>query len=266
MAKAHLKVHMGGIATAIEFYQTAPTPNLIILESREEPQATRRKPRPARRICDPTSKVVVIGHYNDVGSTATSSEVGISEYMVAPISLADIRSRHLRHLRRSGGRPIGTLDRLRRRQGRRRLLDDGPQRRLDHVDAVLVGSRGRRSRPRLRHRQHQFRPGPGAGHRGGGVLARAHRRGLSRPPARAMRRAPVAARRTLDAGSHLRFRPDAFTQIIETAQRSAPLLVLDVPHMWSGWSKQTCCRPTKWSSPRRPNSPICATPRTWSTC
>ena len=34
MAKAHLKVHMGGIATAIEFYQTAPTPNLIILESR----------------------------------------------------------------------------------------------------------------------------------------------------------------------------------------------------------------------------------------
>ena len=34
MAKAHLKVHMGGVATAIEFYQTAPTPNLIILESR----------------------------------------------------------------------------------------------------------------------------------------------------------------------------------------------------------------------------------------
>src|SRR5690606_30068339 len=34
MAKAHLKVHMGGIPTAIEFYQTAPTPNLMILESR----------------------------------------------------------------------------------------------------------------------------------------------------------------------------------------------------------------------------------------
>ena len=30
MAKAHLKVHMGGIATAIEFYQSAPTPNLIM--------------------------------------------------------------------------------------------------------------------------------------------------------------------------------------------------------------------------------------------
>ena len=32
MSKAHLKVHMGGVATAIEFYQSAPTPNLIVLE------------------------------------------------------------------------------------------------------------------------------------------------------------------------------------------------------------------------------------------
>jgi pilus assembly protein CpaE len=38
MARAHLKVHMGGIATAVEFYQTAPTPNLILLESRSEPK------------------------------------------------------------------------------------------------------------------------------------------------------------------------------------------------------------------------------------
>ena len=38
MSKAHLKVHMGGLATAIEFYQTAPTPNLIVLESRSEPK------------------------------------------------------------------------------------------------------------------------------------------------------------------------------------------------------------------------------------
>src|SRR5690606_26447632 len=34
MAKTHLKVHMGGIGTAIEFYQSAQTPNLIIVESR----------------------------------------------------------------------------------------------------------------------------------------------------------------------------------------------------------------------------------------
>ena len=50
MAKAHLKVHMGGIATAIEFYQSAPTPNLIILESRREPRELLESLAPARRI------------------------------------------------------------------------------------------------------------------------------------------------------------------------------------------------------------------------
>ena len=50
MAKAHLKVHMGGVATAIEFYQSAPTPNLIILESRREPRELLESLRAARRI------------------------------------------------------------------------------------------------------------------------------------------------------------------------------------------------------------------------
>ena len=27
--------------------------------------------------------------------------------------------------------------------------------------------------------------------------------------------------------------------MIDTAQRSAPLLVLDVPHVWTGWTKNT---------------------------
>ena len=35
------------------------------------------------------------------------------------------------------------------------------------------------------------------------------------------------------------FDPEAFQQIIDTAQRSAPLLVLDIPHVWNGWTKNT---------------------------
>ena len=34
LAKAHLSVHMGGIAAAIEAYHTAPTPNVIMASSR----------------------------------------------------------------------------------------------------------------------------------------------------------------------------------------------------------------------------------------
>src|SRR5690606_18682743 len=65
MAKTHLKVHMGGIATAIDFYQSAPTPNLILLESRSEPKELIASLRQLAEVCDPSSKVVVIGHYND---------------------------------------------------------------------------------------------------------------------------------------------------------------------------------------------------------
>ncbi|MEM7464409.1 MAG: CtpF protein, partial [Pseudomonadota bacterium] len=34
MSKAHVKVHMGGIQAAVDFYSGAPTPNLIIVESK----------------------------------------------------------------------------------------------------------------------------------------------------------------------------------------------------------------------------------------
>src|SRR5918997_952840 len=34
MARAHVKVHTGGVGAAAEFYRTAPTPNLIVVESR----------------------------------------------------------------------------------------------------------------------------------------------------------------------------------------------------------------------------------------
>src|SRR6202167_6132728 len=33
MAKAHLRIQMGGLVAAIEAYQSSPTPNVIILES-----------------------------------------------------------------------------------------------------------------------------------------------------------------------------------------------------------------------------------------
>ena len=92
MSKAHLKVHMGGIGTAIEFYQSAQTPNLIIVESRDEPKQLIATLSRLAEVCDPSSKVVVIGHYNDVWLYRELIRFGISEYVVAPISMADILS------------------------------------------------------------------------------------------------------------------------------------------------------------------------------
>ncbi|TIW04937.1 MAG: CtpF protein, partial [Mesorhizobium sp.] len=92
MAKAHLKVHMGGVPTAIEFYQSAPTPNLILLESRSEPKQLLEQLGQLAEYCDPSSKVVVIGHYNDVGLYRELIRSGISEYVIAPVSMSDIVS------------------------------------------------------------------------------------------------------------------------------------------------------------------------------
>ena len=33
LAKAHVSVHMGGVAAAVAHYQESPTPNLILIES-----------------------------------------------------------------------------------------------------------------------------------------------------------------------------------------------------------------------------------------
>ena len=118
MAKAHLKVHMGGVATAIEFYQTAPTPNLIIVESRREPRELLESLRDLAEYCDPTPKVVVIGHYNDVGAAARLTGRYFRICRGADLH-GRCRQRHLDHLRRSGIRADRPLDRLHRRQGRR---------------------------------------------------------------------------------------------------------------------------------------------------
>ena len=47
LGKAHLKIQMGGMAAAIEAYRTAPTPNVIILET-DGPHRYPGRPRPAR--------------------------------------------------------------------------------------------------------------------------------------------------------------------------------------------------------------------------
>src|SRR5690606_8974952 len=90
MAKAHLKVHMGGIATAIEFYHSAQTPNLIVVESREEPRKLLASLTELAEVCDSSSEVVVIGRHNDVRRCREPVRFAISDYVVAPISRAAI--------------------------------------------------------------------------------------------------------------------------------------------------------------------------------
>src|SRR5436305_11471349 len=65
LGKAHLKVEMGGMAAAVEAYHTAPTPNVIILETEGRGDILGGLDHLAT-VCDSVTRVVVIGNVNDV--------------------------------------------------------------------------------------------------------------------------------------------------------------------------------------------------------
>ncbi|ESW70402.1 CpaE family protein [Mesorhizobium sp. M1148] len=239
MAKAHLKVHMGGIATAIEFYQSAPTPNLILLESRSEPKQLLEQLAQLSEYCDPSSKVVVIGHYNDVGLYRELIRFGISEYVIAPVSMADIVSVVSSIFVDPEAEPIGR-------------------------SIAFVGAKGGVGSSTIAHNvawamsslfksevvvadldlafgtaNINFDQDPAQGI-AEAVFSpeRVDEVYLDRLLAQcaehlSLLAAPSTLERVYD------FDPDAFTQLIDTAQRSVPLLVLDVPHIWTGWTKNT---------------------------
>jgi pilus assembly protein CpaE len=86
LAKAHLTVQLGGIAAAIEFYHGQVTPNLLIVETRLSGQAALDELDRLAEVCDPATKVVVIGRVNDVELYRDLMRRGASEYLVAPVS------------------------------------------------------------------------------------------------------------------------------------------------------------------------------------
>ncbi|MDZ5697295.1 CpaE family protein [Chelativorans sp. M5D2P16] len=242
MAKAHLKVRMGGIPTALEFYQSAATPNLVILESRAEPRELLASLDSLADVCDPSTRVVVVGHYNDVWLYRELIRTGISEYVVAPISMADI---------------VGVIAGI--------FID--PDAEPVGRSIAFVGAKGGVGSSTLAHNlawamsslfesevvvadldlpfgtaNINFDQDPAQGI-AEAVFSpeRIDEVYLDRLLAQcAERLSLLAAPSTLDRVYD--FDGEAFAQIIDTAQRSAPLVVLDVPHLWTGWAKTTLAR------------------------
>ena len=86
LAKAHMGVHMGGIYAGIAHFQDSPSPNLVILESMLDRNAMLGALDQLAEHCDSGTRVVVIGHSNDVLLYRELLRRGVSEYLVAPIS------------------------------------------------------------------------------------------------------------------------------------------------------------------------------------
>lgn len=93
MSKTITKVQMGGIEAAIEAFRDNPTPNLIAIETTDTRDNLFRQLEILASICDSGTKVVVIGDENDIALYRELMARGVSEYFVKPVGLLYFISR-----------------------------------------------------------------------------------------------------------------------------------------------------------------------------
>src|ERR1700757_2648417 len=90
MAKAHLRIQMGGLVAAVEAYQNAPTPNVIILESENRSDDILNGLDQLAPVCDAQTRVIIIGRMNDVALYRQLVRRGVSDYLIAPVSALQV--------------------------------------------------------------------------------------------------------------------------------------------------------------------------------
>ena len=86
LAKAHVTVQLGGLQAAIEHHAGNVTPNLLIVETRLQGKTAVEEIDRLADVCDPATKVLVVGRVNDVELYRELMRRGVSEYLVAPLN------------------------------------------------------------------------------------------------------------------------------------------------------------------------------------
>ncbi|MCB1377276.1 MAG: AAA family ATPase [Alphaproteobacteria bacterium] len=90
MARAHTTIQMGGIMAAVQVYQAQATPNVLVVESHGSRDVILSELAQLAEVCQPETKVIVVGHLNDVILYRELIRQGISEYLVAPLHQVQI--------------------------------------------------------------------------------------------------------------------------------------------------------------------------------
>ena len=85
MAKAHMDVHMGGIEAAVQTFAQSQTPNVIVVESMQQREGILADLDRLAQYCDAGTKVIVIGHVNDIILFRELMGRGVSDYLVGPL-------------------------------------------------------------------------------------------------------------------------------------------------------------------------------------
>jgi len=90
LAKAHLKLQMGGVTAAVEAYRSSPTPNVVLLECETRGLDILTGLDQLAEVCDAGTRVLVVGRVNDVVLYRELVRRGVSDYLIAPVSTIDV--------------------------------------------------------------------------------------------------------------------------------------------------------------------------------
>ncbi len=89
-SKAKLAMHFGGMPRAAKHYVDNPSPQFIIVEENGTSEDINRGLESLAEVVEPGRKVIVIGTVNDVQAYRRLINQGVSEYLVGPVTTADI--------------------------------------------------------------------------------------------------------------------------------------------------------------------------------
>ena len=237
LAKAHLKIQMGGMAAAIEAYRTAPTPNVILLETESEAGILSGLDQLAA-VCDAGTRVVVIGRINDVTLYRELVRRGVSDYVISPVGPLDIVRSVCNLFTTPEAKAVGRIIAVVGAKGgvgastiahnvawaiARDLALDAVVADLD----LAFGTAG------LDYNQDPPQGIADAVFSPDRVDTAFLDRLLSKCTDHlSLLAAPATLDRVYDFGA------DAFDAVFDTLRTTMPCIVLDVPHQWSGWTKR----------------------------
>lgn len=238
LGKAHVKIQMGGATAAVDAYRNSPTPNVIILESERRADDIVGGLDKLAEVCDAGTRVIVIGRINDVTLYRELTRRGVSDYLIAPVNTLDIVRAVCGLFSTPDAEPVGRIIAVVAAKGgvgastvahniawaiARDLALDSVVTDLD----LAFGTAG------LDYNQDPPQGIADAVFSPDRIDTAFIDRLLSKCTDHlSLLAAPATLERVYDFGS------DAFDAILDVLRGSIPCVVLDVPHIWSGWTKQ----------------------------
>jgi pilus assembly protein CpaE len=235
--KAHLTVKMGGAAAAIEAYHSMPTPNVIILETNDRSDVLADLDELAT-VCDPGTRVVVIGSERDAAPYRELVRRGVNDYVIGPIETLDVlrsisslfsasetvtTGRVIAVVGAKGGVGASTVAHNVAWAIARDMAMDSVVIDLD----LAFGTAG------LDYNQDPMQNIANAIFQPDRPDTALMERLLAKCTDRlSLLAAPATLDRVYDFGA------EAFDAIFDTLRMSTPCIVLDIPHQWSGWTRR----------------------------